>query len=214
MKKQKIKNNRGFTLISAFSPPRADALPVVKRNSGFTLIELLVVMVIIGIVSAIGLNTYNSSQVRARDAKRKTDLKLIASALERYRSQEGTKTYPFPQWASCPSASDWSCSNSSVNPWIFGLAPKYLAKMPQDPKQESGAPCAIPSMSTSYSTAKFVYGYRSIDGNRFVLTAKLENQNDKEGKNSVSLPFTQTSGAPSQNQETFSVLGCYIIGSP
>ncbi|MBI4157248.1 type II secretion system protein [Candidatus Woesebacteria bacterium] len=214
MKKPNIKNNRGFTLISAFSPPKADALPVVKRNSGFTLIELLVVMVIMGILSAVGLNTYNSSQVRARDAKRKTDLKLIASALERYRSQESVKTYPFPQWAPCPSSVNWSCSNSTSNPWIFGLAPNYMAKMPQDPKQESGAPCGIPVVSTSYNTAKFVYGYRSIDGHRFVLTAKLENQKDKDGKNAVSLPYTAGGGAPSQGNETFNVVGCYIIQSP
>lgn len=186
----------------------------VNSERAFTLIELLVVVVIIGILTTIGLNTYNASQVRARDAKRKTDLKLIASALERYRSQESAKTYPFPGWAPCPSSGNWSCSNSSANPWIFGLAPNYISRMPQDPKQESEAPCGISGVSTDYTSAKFVYGYRSIDGHRFVLTAKLENRNDKDGKNTVTLPYTLGSGAPGQNQETFNVWGCYIIGSP
>lgn len=208
---------KGFTLISAFSPRTrryGPALPDMSRKAGFTLIELLVVMVIIGILTTIGLNTYNASQVRARDTKRKTDLKLIASALERYRSQESTKTYPLPQWAPCPSSGNWSCSNSGANSWIFGLAPNYISRMPQDPKQESGAPCGIPSVSSSYNFAKFVYGYRSIDGHRFVLTAKLENINDKDGKNVVTLPYTTSGGAPGQTQETFNVEGCYIIGSP
>lgn len=61
-------------------------------KKGFTLIELLVVISIIGIV--IGLSMFGLAGARksARDAARKSDMELIRSGLEIYRSDCGV--YP------------------------------------------------------------------------------------------------------------------------
>lgn len=64
---------------------------MLKKN-GFTLIELLVVVSIIAVLSAIGLVSYNNFLKNARDARRQSDLRLIQSALERYKSDK--KYYP------------------------------------------------------------------------------------------------------------------------
>ncbi|KKR41619.1 MAG: Type II secretory pathway pseudopilin PulG-like protein, partial [Candidatus Woesebacteria bacterium GW2011_GWB1_40_12] len=56
---------------------------------GFTLVELLVVIAILGILATIGLVTFSSSQMRGRDAQRKSDLKQISSALEIYYNDYG-----------------------------------------------------------------------------------------------------------------------------
>lgn len=62
------------------------------RIKGFTLIELLIVITIIAILSAIGLVSYTSFVKNARDAKRKSDLNFIQSALEQYHADQ--KYYP------------------------------------------------------------------------------------------------------------------------
>lgn len=54
------------------------------HRKGFTLIELLVVIAVIGILSAIGIFSFNSSRERARDARRKADLGSLRTVLSLY----------------------------------------------------------------------------------------------------------------------------------
>ncbi len=60
-----------------------------KQTHGFSLLEILVVMVIFGVLVTIGLRTFSTSQMRARDARRKKNLEQVANALEMYRSDKG-----------------------------------------------------------------------------------------------------------------------------
>lgn len=61
-----------------------------KNSVGFTLIELLVVISIIGLLSSIVLTSVNSARAKARDARRKSDLRTISLALELYYDKYGT----------------------------------------------------------------------------------------------------------------------------
>jgi len=61
-------------------------------NRGFTLIELLVVIAIIGVLASVILVSLNSARAKARDARRKADLRNITVALEMYKNDAGT--YP------------------------------------------------------------------------------------------------------------------------
>lgn len=65
-----------------------------KNTFGFTLFELLVAISIIGILVSIGMASYSAAQKRARDARRKEDLKTLQTALEQYYSVAGA--YPNP----------------------------------------------------------------------------------------------------------------------
>lgn len=58
--------------------------PKKSMKEAFTLIELLVVIAIIGILSTLVIITLNNSRSSARDAKRVSDIKAMANALELY----------------------------------------------------------------------------------------------------------------------------------
>lgn len=58
-------------------------------SRAFTLIELLVVMAIIGILVAIAVGSFRTTQMRGRDTVRKSDLKQISHSLELYYADYG-----------------------------------------------------------------------------------------------------------------------------
>lgn len=91
-----------------------------KRN-GFTLIEIMVATMIVAMLSIIGVVSYNSVNKRSRDAKRKSDLEQVRSALEMYRTDNGW--YPGSSQVFIP-LTDLSSS----------LVPTYLPSIPADPK--------------------------------------------------------------------------------
>ena len=103
---------------------------MVKKN-GFSLIELLVAITIIAILSAIGLTAYQSIYKTSRDAQRKSDIKLIQSALEQYVGDQ--QNYPLTLTFGSP-----LISGSKV----------YLNKVPSSPTtpnysyQATGVGCA------------------------------------------------------------------------
>lgn len=55
-----------------------------KFSKGFTIVELLIVIVVIGILATIILNSVSNARTRARDAKRRNQIQLMAKASEAY----------------------------------------------------------------------------------------------------------------------------------
>jgi len=62
-------------------------------KKGFTLIELLVVISIIGVLVAVAISSYTGAQIKARDARRRSDMKAIQSTMEQYYSTTGANNY-------------------------------------------------------------------------------------------------------------------------
>lgn len=58
-----------------------------QKVRGFTIVELLIVIVVIGILAALVIVTYNGIQSKARDTERKTDVNALSSHLEAYFAQ-------------------------------------------------------------------------------------------------------------------------------
>lgn len=71
------------------------------RSKGFTLIELLVVVAIIGILSSVVLASLNTARAKARDARRKSDLTQIRTAMEMYYDKYGTYTVTGTGYSGC-----------------------------------------------------------------------------------------------------------------
>lgn len=82
-----------------------------KKRGGFTLIEVLVVATIISLLASIGFVSYTTFSKQSRDARRKTDLENVRSALELYRSDN-----------------DYYPQN------LLTIAPTYILTTPADPQ--------------------------------------------------------------------------------
>lgn len=115
-----------------------------QNSRGFTLMELLIVMSIIAIITAIGLVSYAPINKRSRDAKRKSDLEQVRSALEMYRSDNGY--YP-------GSSASFDIMTTALNDSLVVPTP-YLPSIPMDPKSTSTSPVyyyysPLPPLGTS-----------------------------------------------------------------
>jgi prepilin-type N-terminal cleavage/methylation domain-containing protein len=102
---------------------------MVKRN-GFTLIELLIVISVIIVLLIYALMNLRGQTDRAADARRKSDLYRLHTAMEEYNNDH--ETYP-------PVSSIATCGGAQMAP--------YMATIPCDPKA-STAYGYFPSAST------------------------------------------------------------------
>lgn len=67
-----------------------------KKNLGFTLLELLVVIGIISILVTLVSASYSSAQKKARDTRRKSDMKALQNCLEQSYSNGAYKAMSLP----------------------------------------------------------------------------------------------------------------------
>lgn len=132
-----------------------------STKKAFTLIELLIVIAIIGILAGVILVSTSNSNKNARDAKRKSDLNQIATALHTFYASNGSfdmnyvcrgavagkgQGYIYQGYNSCPSLSAALVTNGFYSTAI------------QDPTQ------------TGYNG----YMIANCSGNKLALYAKLE----------------------------------------
>ena len=133
------------------------------QKNGFTMIELLVVIVILGILSVIGLSSLGSAQVKARDSRRKTDLRTIGDSLELYYNDFGR--YPASDGngviMGCGVAAAEACSSGVI--WQNSdNGTTYMVQMPEDP-----------------GGGRYYY-ITSPTGSYFQIYARLENNRDRD----------------------------------
>jgi general secretion pathway protein G len=115
-----------------------------RKHSGFTLIELLVVIAIISLISAVILSNIKTAQAKSRDAKRRTDLAQLRTALELYYTTVGS--YPptggSSSWrGTCATYGSYGTTGSGG--WIPNLAPTYITVLPVDPKPNGVNGCYL-----------------------------------------------------------------------
>ncbi len=133
-----------------------------KISLGFTLVELLISVAIMSIIAAIGYVTYGQSQMVARDARRKQDLRSVQTALELYYQSQSTKQYP--------PTSTWDVLFTTY------LTSTYINKKPVDP----------------LNSGTNVYSYTSGSASTYSVCADLENNSDTSRTGSDPTDFCLT----------------------
>ena len=103
-------------------------------KKAFTLLEMLVVIGIIGILVGLGAVSYSTAQKKARDAKRKQDLKAVQNCLEQYYSYNNN--FRYPNYSNWPSV--FNCGSSTLT-------------APSDPRNSSPYVYTISSSSDAYT---------------------------------------------------------------
>ncbi len=167
-------------------------------KKGFTLLELIIAIGIIGVLASSAGFAYTGSLRRARDARRKSDLKQIQTALELYKQEYGK--YPISDAAV---SANWRLSSltgpSDPIPWIPQLDGRFITHLPVDPINSGLLPPSrqnAPDVNQAPET-NFTYGYVSsivwnnsgcglslstlTPGNYYILATQLEDINDPEG---------------------------------
>jgi general secretion pathway protein G len=121
------------------------------HKRGFTLIELLVVIAIIGLLSTLAIVALGNARLKARDAKRLSDLRQLQTVLELYY----TDYNGYPQADADIGAGNYACLNTAG--WqATGCANPYMGLVPVGP-----------------STGE-VYHYTSADPTTYSVSATLE----------------------------------------
>lgn len=125
-------------------------------NKGFTLVELLIVMVILGILTTIVASSFSSSQEKARDTRRKSDLQSVTKALEVYFNDYSN----YPPSNGSGSLTDYSWGEA----FIDTNDTTYMVKLPEE----------------KTSARNYYYVTEGGQNQTYAIFARLENDQDKD----------------------------------
>jgi prepilin-type N-terminal cleavage/methylation domain-containing protein len=143
-----------------------------RRQTGFTIVELLIVIVVIGILAALVLNSFQGVQARARDTERRTDVNAVATQLEVYYNDKNG--YPT---GTDVSNTTWQTANLKGADAAAFVDPKGRAINATSSSYTfantgSTTGCVSPTDNTGADTATGTFC------EKFVLTADLEKSAD------------------------------------
>jgi general secretion pathway protein G len=140
-----------------------------NKQAGFTLLEMLIVVVIMGILATVLLTNMSSARQRARDAARKSDMRMIKTALRLYYND-------YQKYPDGSSGNIMGCGSGGTSACTWGVSAftagttQYMAVLPKDPLDKN--------------LNKYTYQLAG-GGDTFILQTYLENASDGDAAASV-----------------------------
>lgn len=125
----------------------------------------MIVITIIGILSSIGILTYQNLIKNSRDAKRLSDIKTLQSALEEYRADK----FHYPPTFDLKTTPSLT-NGTGINP-APAITKTYLRNIPQDPL--SGTPAGYEYRGLGTGCDSTVGG--ALNCESYCIYAKMEN---------------------------------------
>jgi len=110
-------------------------------RAGFTIVELLIVIVVIGILAAITIVSFNGVQDKAKFAQKRADIIALQKIVEMHKAETGS--YP-------STAGAWRFQRQVGNNFMPGVVPNYASSLP-----------SITDGPTPVSNTNNTYAYRS-----------------------------------------------------
>ncbi len=117
-----------------------------KKEKGFTLIELLVVIAIIGLLSTLAVVGLGRARLKARDAKRQSDIRVLQTAIELYLTDNAAEPSVPADWAALiadlsEQLHGGAPQDPGVNRWCYcsddtGSSTKYLIAVALEESKE------------------------------------------------------------------------------
>lgn len=168
-----------------------------KKKNGFTLIELLVVIFIIMILASTIIVSLNTARQRSRDARRISDLTMVASALQLYYADN--HDYPANGTTS-------NCSMNISRCWFVNMinglknnAPSYISSCPVDPSSAEfvagSDPCNFAAATAANSNTQN-YRYSTFGVGIYAIAVKVELAANANRSNGVD--YIITNGLPGE----------------
>lgn len=168
-----------------------------KFKRGFTLVEILIVIAIIGILASIALIGLGGSRVKARDAKRISEVRQLQTVLELYLNRCGY--YPGPA----------TCANHTFE---AADAPADWAIVVAALKADTSI-TNIPT--TDPSGQPYIYAVNTANGGQsYIIGATLEQDNAITQNQNLSITdFAPAAGVATCSNTTNNSGNVYCVGS-
>ncbi|HSW90806.1 MAG TPA: prepilin-type N-terminal cleavage/methylation domain-containing protein [Candidatus Saccharimonadales bacterium] len=130
-----------------------------SRSLGFTIVELLIVIVIITILAAITIISYNGIQNRAKDAALNDQIQKLQNAVELYNTANGSypKSANWGQMGLADSTGVWPVQNMAQ----YGVTAQLLVS-PYDTSGEANSIQEQGNWTTSSRSLNGIIGWVSI----------------------------------------------------
>lgn len=130
-----------------------------NKNKAFSLLELLIVITVIAILIGVLLPNLNEARIKARDQRRKADIRSIIQSLETYKLNQSPPSYP--------ATSPFTAVGQA---WVDGGV-TYMNVIPTDPLYQT-------------DTSNYIYRYYRdpADTLKYYVGSCIEDVNDPEAQ--------------------------------
>ena len=150
-----------------------------KQKSGFTIVELLIVIVVIAILAAISIVSYNGIQQRARDSERQSDINTMQKQLELFYTDRGY--YPLTESLIGGNGFAFAANNFTSPGPGYMVAPNSADKTLSSYKDFSSPPNDVYGYlsykSDGVTRCSSVAGDAATACKKYILYYRMENPN-------------------------------------